>query len=216
MSKKTTNSVFCRFIFLQEFSSSNVYSDNNDDKSRTWTFFAVLSISNVAFKTSAKSLTVETPRKPQQKITLKSTSILSKRSESSGSCFLMSSEPMKMLSRCDQVRWTSIQIVMTMSAVDSFFCQPDTSSRKYAMNLDVSMFCSCTWTRYVSEIHVASKTTCFYYMPQHQSNKRVFNGRQNGVGVSAKLNQADSVFHTRGMTTTHHLSARLVLVHGTT
>lgn len=75
-------------------------------------------------------------------IALKSTSILSKRSESSGSCFLMSSEPMKMLSRCDQVRCTSIQIVITMSAVESFFCHDDTSSRKYAMNLDVSMFCS--------------------------------------------------------------------------
>jgi len=58
----------------------------------------------------------------------------------------MSSEPMKMLSRCDHVRWTSIQIVMTMSAVDSFFCHPETSSRKYAMNLDVSMFWSWTWT----------------------------------------------------------------------
>ena len=95
----------------------------------------------LAFKISAKSLTTETKKTLQKPfITLKSASILSKRSESPGSCFLMSSEPMKMLSRCDQVRWTSIQIVMTMSAVDSFFCHVDTSSRKYAINFDVSMF----------------------------------------------------------------------------
>ena len=75
-------------------------------------------------------------------LTLKSWSMLSKRVESSGSCFLMSSDPMKIDSRCDQVRWTSIQMLMTWSAAESFFCQAVTSSRKYAMNLDDSAFCS--------------------------------------------------------------------------
>ena len=36
-------------------------------------------------------------------------------------------------------------MVMTWSAVDSFFCHVDTSSKKCAMNLDVNMFWSCTW-----------------------------------------------------------------------
>ena len=69
----------------------------------------------------------------------------SKRLESSGSWVRISSDPMKILSKCDHVRCTSNQMVMTWSAVDSFFCHVDTSSKKCAMNLDVNMFWSCTW-----------------------------------------------------------------------
>ncbi len=50
---------------------------------------------------------------------LKSESMVSKRFESSGSWERMSSEPMKMLCKCDQVRCTSNQISITESAVDS-------------------------------------------------------------------------------------------------
>lgn len=80
----------------------------------------------------------------EKKRTLKSVSMVSNRLESSGSWFLISSEPMKILSRWDQVLCTSIQIPITWSAVDNFFCHVDTSCRKWAMYLDVNMFCSCT------------------------------------------------------------------------
>lgn len=63
----------------------------------------------------------------------------------SGICERMSSEPMKMLSRCVHVRWTSNQMEMTASATDSLPCHEDTSSRKWAMCLEVMRFCSCTW-----------------------------------------------------------------------
>ena len=76
--------------------------------------------------------------------TLKSTSIPSKRFESSGNCDLMSSDPMNMASRYDQVRCTSNQMAMTWSAVESFCCHDDTWWRKCAMYFDVIRFCSCT------------------------------------------------------------------------
>lgn len=79
--------------------------------------------------------------------TLKSLSIPSNLLESSGSWFLISSEPMKILSRWDHVLCTSIQIWITWSAVDSFFCQDDTSCKKWAMNFEDNMFCSCTCSK---------------------------------------------------------------------
>lgn len=74
--------------------------------------------------------------------TLKSESMPSNLLESSGSWFLISSEPMKIDSRWDHVLCTSNHMVITWSAVDSFFCHVDTSSRKWAMYLEVSMFWS--------------------------------------------------------------------------
>lgn len=68
----------------------------------------------------------------------------SKRAESCGSWRRMSSELMKMLSRCIQVRCTSNHTVMTWSATLSRCCHSDTSLRKCATNLDVMRFCSCT------------------------------------------------------------------------
>ena len=79
------------------------------------------------------------------KSSLKSVSMLSNLLESSGSWLRISSDPMKMLSRWDHVLCTSNQMVMTESAVESFFCHPETSSRKWAMYLDVIKFCSWTW-----------------------------------------------------------------------
>lgn len=77
--------------------------------------------------------------------TLNSRSMWSKRWLSSGSWARMSSEPTKMLSRWLHVRWTSNQMEMTASAVDSFCCQLVTSFRKWDRYLDVIRFCSCTW-----------------------------------------------------------------------
>ena len=50
-----------------------------------------------------------------------------------------------MLSRWLQVLWTSNQMEMTESAVDSFCCQLVTSFRKWDRYLDIIRFCSCTW-----------------------------------------------------------------------
>ena len=71
---------------------------------------------------------------------LNSVSISSNLCESAGSCFRMSSEPMKMDSRWDQVRWTSNQSEITVSTTESFFCQEEISSRKNPMYLEVIMF----------------------------------------------------------------------------
>ena len=75
---------------------------------------------------------------------MKSESIPSNLAESSGNWLRMSSDPIKILSKCDQVLCTSSQIPMTESAVDNFFCQEETSSRKCAIYFDVIRFCS--WT----------------------------------------------------------------------
>lgn len=73
-------------------------------------------------------------------LTLNSMSMSSKRLESSGSWARISSEPMKMLSRWLQVLWTSNQMEMTESAVDSFCCQLVTSFRKWDRYLDIIRF----------------------------------------------------------------------------
>ena len=95
--------------------------------------------------------------------TLKSLSMPSNLLESSGSWLRMSSEPMKILSKWDQVRWTSNQMVMTESVVDSFFCQPDTSSKKWAMCLEVIRFCSWTLDRGRKEIIQIANTQLRLY-----------------------------------------------------
>ena len=80
-------------------------------------------------------------------LTLKSTSMPSNRLESSGNWLRISSEPMKILSKWDQVLCTSNQIEITESDTDSFFCHKETSSKKCPMYLDVIRFWSCTWEK---------------------------------------------------------------------
>lgn len=80
-------------------------------------------------------------------LTLKSTSIPSNRLESSGSWLRISSEPIKILSKWDQVLCTSNQMEITESDTDSFFCHKETSSKKCPMYLDVMRFWSCTWKK---------------------------------------------------------------------
>lgn len=62
--------------------------------------------------------------------TLKSASISSNCLECSGSWARISSDPMKMDSKWDHACWTSNQITMTESVVESFFCHSDTCSKK--------------------------------------------------------------------------------------
>ena len=78
-------------------------------------------------------------------ISLNSVSILSNLSESSGSCFLMSSDPMNIDSRWVHVLCTSNHVVITWSTRHNVFCQADISFRKYPMNFEVIMFWSWTW-----------------------------------------------------------------------
>lgn len=66
-------------------------------------------------------------------------------SESSGNCLRISSELMKIDSKCIHVRCTSNQEFITWSAILNFCCQLETSSRKNATNLEVIKFCSCTF-----------------------------------------------------------------------
>lgn len=77
-------------------------------------------------------------------LTLNSASTTSNLLESSTSWVRISSEQIKMLSKWDQVRWTSIQVKMTVSATFNLFCQLRTCSMKYSTYLLCRRVCN--WT----------------------------------------------------------------------